>query len=63
MLPDELWKPSSFPVENIKRGNQGITIILLFNSKYKRRWINKIFLQDKHNINVVYSLQNWGKAL
>jgi len=30
MLPDELWKPSckpsSFPVENIKRGNQGITI-------------------------------------
>ena len=43
--------------ENIKRDNQGIIIyifvILLFNSKYKRRWINVIFLQYKHNINAV----------
>ena len=28
-------------------------IILLSNSKYKRQWINLIFLQDKHNINAV----------
>ena len=28
-------------------------IILLFNSIYKRQWINVIFLQDKHNINAV----------
>jgi hypothetical protein len=28
-------------------------IILLFNSKYERRWIDVIFLQDKHNINAV----------
>jgi len=26
-------------------------IILLFNLKYKRQWINVIFQQDKHNIN------------
>jgi hypothetical protein len=26
-------------------------IILLVNSKYKRRFVNVIFLQDKHNIN------------
>ena len=37
--------------ENMKRGYQGI--ILLFNLKYQRRWINVIFLQDKHNINAV----------
>ena len=28
-------------------------IILLFNSKYRGQLINMIFLQDKHNINVV----------
>jgi len=39
---------------NIKRGNQGIAIIIsLFNSKYKCQWISVIFLQDKHSINVV----------
>jgi len=25
----------------------------MINSKYKRRWINVIFLQDEHNINAV----------
>ena len=40
--------------ENIKRGNKGNNyIISLFNSKYKHRWINRTFLQDKHNINAV----------
>ena len=40
--------------ENIKmQGNQAIIIKMLFNSKYKRRWINVIFLQNKHNINAV----------
>ena len=29
--------------ENIKMSNHGITIKLLFNLKYKRRWINVIF--------------------
>jgi hypothetical protein len=28
-------------------------IIVLFNSKYKRQWINVIFLQDEHTINAV----------
>jgi len=28
-------------------------IIVLSNSKYKRRWINLIFLQDRHNSNAV----------
>jgi len=61
MLPVELCEPSCNPVlflvtANMKRGNQGIItmcIILLFNSKYKRRWINEMFLQDKRNINAV----------
>jgi hypothetical protein len=56
MLPVELWEPnlksSSLPVDKkYKSGNIGI--MLLFNSKYKRQWINMIFLQDKHNINAV----------
>jgi hypothetical protein len=32
--------------ENIKRNNY---IISLFNFKYKRQWINVIFLRDKHS--------------
>ena len=32
-------------------------IILLFNSKYKRRWINVMFLRFS-----VYSIQKWGKV-
>jgi len=28
-------------------------MILLFHSKYKRRWIDMIFMQDKHTINTV----------
>jgi hypothetical protein len=45
--------------ENIKTTKGAIKqsmnnyIILLFNAKYKRRWINVIFLHDKHNINAV----------
>jgi hypothetical protein len=51
-----LWSLVVFPVhilltENITRGNLGI--ILLSNSKYKRRWINVICLQDEHNIDAV----------
>ena len=52
-----LWEPSyissPLPVDkNIKRDNQGI--ILLFSSKYKRRCINVIFQQYKHNIYAVF---------
>ena len=39
-----------------KRGNQGIiteNIILLFNSKYKRRWTSVFYLKVKHKINAV----------
>ena len=40
--------------ENIRRGqSRDNCIVLLFNSKYKRRWINIIFLLDKHSINAV----------
>jgi hypothetical protein len=40
-------------------------IIFLFNSKYKRRWINVIFLQNKHKINTVsiYNLCVFGRNL
>ena len=39
--------------ENIKKGQSRDNYIILFiNSNDKRRWINVIFLQDKHNINV-----------
>jgi hypothetical protein len=57
MLPVELWEPSfkssSLPVDRKYQKGQSRDndIILLVNSKYKRRFINVIFLQDKHNIN------------
>ena len=59
MLPVELWesncKSSSLPVDKTYQKGQSrdTYIILLFNSKYKRQWKNKIFLQDKHNINAM----------
>ena len=55
----ELWEASckfgSLPVDIKYRKEQSRDnhIVLLFNSKLKRRWINVIFLQDKHNINAV----------
>ena len=55
----ELWKPncksSSLPVDRKyqKRESRDNYTILLFNSKYKRQWINVIFMQDKHIINAV----------
>jgi hypothetical protein len=69
MLPAELWEPScksrTLPVDPPKkkqqktinkRGSQGIiteNIILLFNSKYKRRWTSVIYLKVKHKIYAV----------
>ena len=59
MLPVELWelsfKSSSIPVDRKYQKGQSMDnyIILLCISKYKRRWINVIFLQDKQNINAV----------
>jgi hypothetical protein len=56
VLPVELWepnfKPSSHPVDRKyqKRQSTDNYIILLFDLKYKRQWINVNFLQDKHNI-------------
>jgi hypothetical protein len=49
MLPVELWgkkfKYSILPVDRKyqKWKSRGNCIILLFNSKYKRRWINALF--------------------
>jgi hypothetical protein len=49
MLPVELWdsnfKSSSLPVDRKyqKWQSRDNYIILLFNSKYKRQWINVIF--------------------
>ena len=59
MLPVELWEPSckasSLPIDRKYQKGQSRDnyTILLFNLNYKRRWINVIFLQDKHNINAV----------
>ena len=59
MIPIELWepsyKPSSLPFDRKYQKGQSREnyIILIFNSKYNRQWINVIFLQDKHNINAV----------
>ena len=58
MLFVELWDPSkssSLPVDRKYQKGQSRNdyIILLFNLKYKRRWINMIFQQDKHNMNAV----------
>jgi hypothetical protein len=60
MLPVELWEPSyksssQLPLtEKYQKGqSRDNYIILLFNLKYKCQWINMIFLQDKHNINVM----------
>ena len=54
-LSESSWKSSSFFVD--KKYQKGLSrenyIILLFNPKYKRQWINVTFLQDKHNINAV----------
>ena len=57
MLPVELWEPigksSSLPVDRKYQKGQSRDnyMTLLSNSKYIRRCINVIFLQDKHNIN------------
>jgi hypothetical protein len=59
MLLIELWETScissSLPVDRKYQKGQSRDnyIILLFNSKYKRQWVNVMFLQDKHNINAV----------
>ena len=59
MLPVELWEPkcknSSLPVHRKyqKGKSRDNYIILPSKSKYKRQWINVIFLQDKHTINAV----------
>jgi hypothetical protein len=59
MLRVELWETScksSLPhVDRTyqKGKSRDDYILLLLNSKYKRRWINMIVLQDKHNINTV----------
>jgi hypothetical protein len=67
MLAVEIWglscKSNSLPVDRkYQKGNLRENCkILLFNSKYKRRWINVIFLQDIHDINTliyVYSTQS-----
>jgi hypothetical protein len=76
MLPVEFWEPSgkprSLPVDRKYQKGQARDnyIILFFNSKYKRQWINVFFLHDKHNINAVsYNIKfmcirckTWGKA-
>ena len=68
MLAVEIWglscKSNSLPVDRkYQKGNLRENCkILLFNSKYKRRWINVIFLQDIHDINTliyVYSTQSF----
>ena len=48
-------KSSSFPVDRKYQKGQSRDnyIILLFNSKYKHKSINVIFLHDKNNINAV----------
>ena len=55
-LSESSWKSSSFFVDN--KYQKGLSrenyIILLLNSKYKRRWIKEIYLQNKHDINVLY---------
>ena len=59
MIPVESCEPScklsSLPVDRKYQNvsNQAIIIKILFNLKYKRRWINVFFLQNKHNINAV----------
>ena len=59
MLSHELWEPSckssSLSVDRKYQKGQSRDkyIILLFKLKYKRRWINVIFLQDKHNVNAM----------
>ena len=59
MLPLDLWEPncksSSLPDDRKYQKGQSRDnyIILLFNSKYKRQWKNKVFLHDKHNSNAV----------
>ena len=50
-----MFKSSSLPVDR-KYENWQLKdndIILLFNAKYKRRWINVNFMQDKPNINAM----------
>ena len=46
MLPVELCEASYQNEQSMDN-----CIILLFNSKYKCRWINVVCLQDTHNIN------------
>jgi hypothetical protein len=48
--------------DNIKRHTRDNYMILLFYSKYKHPCINVIFLQDKHNINVVSVLKSGIEA-
>ena len=56
MLPVEFWETAcqSSSLTVVRQYQKGQSkdkyIILLFNSKYKRGWINMILLQDKHNI-------------
>jgi hypothetical protein len=69
MLPVELWEPSckssSLPVDRkYQKGQSRVNlIILLINSKYRCRWINVTFLQDKQNINEVTSSVTVGLLL
>ena len=54
MLLVDLWgKRVLNPVYHQNGPYRDSCIILLLNSKCNRRWINVIFLQDKHNINTV----------
>jgi len=59
MLSVELWetscKSSSLPVDRKyqKEQSRDIYDTLLLHSNYKHRWIDVIFLHDKHNINAV----------
>jgi len=59
MLHVELWEPngksSSLPVDRKYQKGQSRDnyIILWFNAKYKRKWMNVIFLHEKHNSNAV----------
>ena len=68
MLPVEPGETSSkssslhVDIKYQKRQSGDTYIILLSNSKYKRGWINVIFLQDKHNINAAFGAKNREKA-
>ena len=52
MLPVEILEPNGKSCsQKISKGqSRDNYIMLLSNLKYKRYWIDAIFLQDKHNI-------------